>query len=401
MRTYQYTAKDRNGQAVNGILDGESDSEIAEILHKKDLIVFSIKEANSKAVKSGKDGNVKLDDLVIFSRQLATLIDAGVPLVQTLSILSDQIDSKNLRIVVMKMHREIEAGTSFSDTVAKHPNVFSEIFINMTRAGEASGMLNEVLDRLATYFERSASLNRKIRSSFVYPTVVITMAVLITIFLLVKVVPTFKNIFDTLGGELPLPTQVLIGISNLFKKYFILTSGFFFIAAFALKKYINTVKGRYIYDGIKLKLPVLGPLFRKVALARFSRTFATLVKSGVSIMNALDIVARTSGNKVLEETVINSRNAVRNGESFSKNLAISGVFPPMVCRMINIGEQTGQLENMLSKIADFYDEQVDAAIASLTSMIEPMVIAFLGVIIGGIVISLFLPIFKITELISR
>jgi len=402
MGNYQYTAKDQNGQTISGILEGASENEVAEVLHKKNLIVFSIEATKKKTVKgSDKDGKVKLDDLVVFSRQLATLIDAGVPLVQTLAILGDQIESKNLRDVVFKMRQEIEAGTSFSDTVAKHPGVFSEIFINMTRAGEASGMLDEVLDRLATYFERSASLSRKIRSSLVYPAVVVTMAILITIFLLVKVVPTFKNIFDSLGGELPLPTQLLIGISNLLKKYFLLTSGFFFAAVFILKKYINTTRGRFQYDSLKLKLPVLGTLFRKVALARFSRTFSTLVKSGVAIINALDIVARTSGNKVLEETVINSRNAVRNGESFSKNLATSKVFPTMVCRMINIGEQTGQLESMLSKIADFYDEQVDAAISGLTSMIEPMVIAFLGVIIGGIVISLFLPIFKITQLISK
>lgn len=401
MNTYQYTAKDKNGHTVIGVLEVASETEAAEALHKKELIIVSIEPAKHKAAVSKDRGRIKLDDLVIFSRQLATMIDAGIPLVQSLAILGEQIENKTLRKVIILVRQDIEAGMSFCDALAKHPKVFSALFINMARAGEASGMLDEVLDRLATYLEKTASLSRKIKSSLVYPAVVVTMAILITAVLLLKVVPTFKGIFEMLGGELPLPTRILIGVSDLLSQYILIIVGLLAVFSFLFKKYTNTQKGRYNFDRMKLKVPVLGQLFRKVAIAKFSRTFSTLVKSGVVILSALDIVAKTAGNRVVEEAVADARQAVRNGEPISKPLAKSGVFPPMVCRMISVGEQTGQLEKMLSKIADFYDEQVDSAVAGLTSMIEPMVIAFLGVVIGGIVISLFLPIFKITELVAR
>lgn len=403
VNTYQYSVKDKKGSSINGLLEAGSENEAAEILHKKDFIVVSIQLAAQKSAKQqrSKDKGVKLEDLVIFSRQLATMIDAGIPLVQALSILGEQIENANLKNVVNLVRHDIEAGVSFCDALAKHPAVFSELFINMSKAGEASGMLDEVLDRLAAYLENTASLIRKVRSSLVYPAVVITMAILITLVLLLKVVPTFKGIFDSLGGQLPVPTLILIGISDLLRRYFLIAVGIFVIVGFLLKKYINTESGRYNFDALQLKVPVLGQLFRKVAIAKFSRTFATLIKSGVSALNALDIVAKTSGNKVIEKVILSTRDSVREGESISRPLSKSMVFPPMVCRMIGVGEQTGQLEKMLSKIADFYDEQVDAAVAGLTSMIEPLVIAVLGVIIGGIVISLFLPIFKITQLIAH
>lgn len=400
MNTYQYTAKDKNGYTVSGMTDGISESEVVEVLHKKDLVVVTIEKLKKKTTKL-KDIKVKLDDLVIFSRQLATMIDAGIPLVQSLGILGEQIENKNLRNVVIVIRQDIEAGMSFCDALAKHPHVFSELFINMSRAGEASGMLDEVLDRLATYLEKQAALTRKIRSSLVYPAVVITIAILITAVLLLKVVPTFKGIFEILGGELPLPTMILIAVSELLRKNFLILISSLGILSFIFNRYINTKKGRYNFDMQKLKLPILGTLFRKVAVAKFSRTFSTLVKSGVSVLNALEIVAKTSGNKIIEEAVMSCRTAVRNGESIARPLSKGGVFPPMVCRMIAVGEQTGQLEKMLSKIADFYDDQVDAQVTGLTSMIEPLVIAFLGIVIGGIVISLFLPIFKITQLISK
>jgi len=400
MNTYQYNAKDKNGHTVIGTLDAASEAEVAESLHKKELIVVSINSVKKKNIKA-RDKKVKLDDLVIFSRQLATMIDAGIPLVQSLGILGEQVENVGLKNVVIMVRQDIEAGMSFCDALAKHPHVFSELFINMSRAGEASGMLDEVLDRLATYLEKSAALARKVKASLVYPAVVVSMAILITAVLLLKVVPTFKGIFESLGGQLPLPTRILIGVSDVLRKWFIFFVGLMVIFSFLFKRYISTEKGRYNFDAQKLKLFVLGPVFRKVAIAKFSRTFSTLVKSGVVILSALEIVGKTSGNKVVEKTLGNCRSAVRDGEPISQPLAKSGVFPPMVCRMISVGEQTGQLEKMLSKIADFYDEQVDAAVAGLTSMIEPLVIAFLGIVIGGIVISLFLPIFKISELISK
>ena len=400
MTTFRYSAKDKMGAGVSGILEAGSDAEVAEILHKKELIVISIHQVKKKTLKV-RGRKVRLDDLVVFSRQLATLIDAGIPLVQALRILSGQIENKVLKNVVIIVGQDIESGMSFCDALGRHPNIFSEFFINMTRAGEASGTLNEVLDRVATYLEKSAALSRKVKSSLVYPAVVVSMAIIITTVLLVKVVPTFKGIFDILGGELPLPTRILIGLSDLLRKYFLLTLAGLVILVFIFKKYISTEKGRYIFDSKKLKMPILGTLFVKVAVAKFSRTFATLVRSGVSILNALDIVSKTSGNKVVEASVAGCRTSVREGEPIAQPLSQGGVFPAMVCQMISVGEQTGQLEKMLGKIADFYEEQVDAAVAGLTSMIEPLVIAFLGVIIGGIVISLFLPIFKITQIIAK
>lgn len=403
MNTYQYTAKDKNGHTVIGMLEGNSESEVAEALHKKELIVVTVEMVKKqKAFKlGGKDKKIKLDDLVVFSRQLATMIDAGIPLVHALGILGEQTENPNLKTVVIIVRQDIEAGMSFCDALSKHPAIFSELYINMARAGESSGMLDEVLDRLATYQEKSAALSRKIKSSLIYPAVVISMAIVITAVLLLKVVPTFKGIFDSLGGKLPLPTRILIMASDVLKRFFPIVVGAFIVLGFLFKKYISTAKGRYNFDRSKLKAPVLGPLFRKLAVAKFSRTFSTLVKSGVSILSALEIVSKTSGNKVVEEAVMNCSKSVRDGEPISKPLAKGGVFPPMVTRMISVGEQTGQLEKMLSKIADFYDEQVDAAASGLTSMIEPLVIVFLGVVIGGIVISLFMPIFKITELVAK
>lgn len=402
MNSYQYVAKNKTGAGVSGIAEAASEAEVIEMLHKKELIVVSVKLAKSSRISKRKTGGrAKLDDLVIFSRQLATMIDAGIPLVQSLGILGEQIESSALKNVVLNVKQDIESGTSFCDALAKHPTIFSELFINMAKAGEASGMLDEVLDRLATYMEKTTALNRKIRSSLVYPAVVVSMAIIITSVLLIKVVPTFKGIFEMLGGDLPLPTQILIAVSDILRSYFIFVVIAIGILGFLFRKYIGTERGRYNFDAFKLKVFILGPLFRKVALAKFSRTFSTLVKSGVSILNALDIVAKTSGNKIVEETISNCRKSVRDGEPIAMPLSRSKVFPPMVTRMIGVGEQTGKLELMLSKIADFYDEQVDAAVSALTSLIEPLVIAFLGVIIGGIVVALFLPIFKITELVAR
>lgn len=400
MSTYRYIAKDKNGSTLAGILDVLSEADVIDALHKKDLIVVSI-QAEKKKFKIMRDRRIKLDDVVIFSRQLATMIDAGIPLVQALGILAEQIENKNLRRVIFAVRQDIETGMSFCDALSKHPAVFSELFINMSRAGEASGRLNEVLDRLASYMEKTASLIRKIRAGMVYPTVVVIMATLITGVLLLKVVPTFKGIFEVLGGSLPLPTLILIGISDILRKYFLIALVILILSGVLLGRYIRTKKGRYDFDKGTLKVPVLGSLFRKVGVAKFSRTLATLVRSGVAILPALEIVGKTSGNKVIEEAVDNCRTAIREGETIAAPLAESGVFPPMVTRMIAVGEQTGQLEKMLGKIADFYDEQVDAAVTGLTSMIEPLVIAFLGIVIGGIVIALFLPIFKITELVAR
>lgn len=398
MNTYRYTAKDRTGKTITGIIEMASEGEVINTLHNKDLVILSINLARRKSVKTGR--KIKLDDIVIFSRQFATMIDSGIPLVQALGILGEQAEKKDLSMIINAVRQDIEGGMSLPDALAKHPEAFSELFVSMSKAGEASGMLNEILELLATYLEKSAALIRKIRSGLVYPTVVVIMATLITAVLLFKVVPTFKGIFEILGGSLPLPTLILITISDLFRKFFFLLIGLLIGLAILFKRYISTKKGRHNFDNRKLKMPVLGILFRKVAIAKFARTFSTLVKSGVPILNSLEIVGKTSGNKIIEEAVNNCRQAIRDGEPIAQPLTNSGVFPPMVTRMISIGEKTGKLEYMLTKIADFYDEQVDSAVSGLVSMIEPLVIAFLGIVIGGIVIALFLPIFKITQLVA-
>jgi type IV pilus assembly protein PilC len=402
VNAYQYIAKDKKGQTINGLIQADSESEVADILHNKELVVISVEIGKTSDLKENlSKKKVKLDDLVVFFRQLATMIDAGIVLVNSLGILSEQIENDNLRSTVNKVRQDIEEGMSFCDSLAKHPGVFSDLFVNMVRAGEASGMLDEVLDRLASYLEKQAALNRKVISSLVYPAVVVGMSFVITSVLLLKVVPTFKGIFDSLGGTLPVPTQVLIFISDLLRRYFLYTIVTLAVAVYLFKKSLKTDKGRYRFDKLILKAPVFGPLFRKLAVAKFARTFSTLVKSGVSVLSALDIVSKTSGNKVVEESINNCCKSVRDGEPISRPLTKSGVFPPMVTRMINVGEQTGELEKMLSKIADFYDDQVDAAAGALTSLIEPLVIAFLGIVIGGIVMALFLPIFKISQLMAH
>ncbi len=403
MAQFRYIAKDKNTQTtVSGIIEAQFQDEAQNILHSKNFVIISLKQESAKSLAKRKiTKRVAIDDLVIFSRQLATLIDSGINLVAALEILKDQVDNRKFAEIIYRIYLDIEAGKSFCDAVAQYPATFSDFYISMIKSGEASGMLNDVLERLALYLEKSAALQRKIKASLMYPAVIVSMAVIITIFLLVKVVPTFKGIFESLGGTLPLPTLILIGVSEFLRHYFLLFAGLIACAVIGARAYINTSKGRYNFDKLILRLPVFGILVLKVAVAKFAATFSTLVKSGVPVLNALQIVAATSGNKIIEEAIEKSRESVRQGEPIYKPLERSKVFPIMVVRMIHVGEQTGQMEKMLSKISDFYEDQVDNAVSSLTSLIEPLIIAFLGVVIGGIVIALFLPIFKITQLVAH
>ncbi|MDD5291951.1 MAG: type II secretion system F family protein [Candidatus Omnitrophica bacterium] len=398
MAQFKYDAKDPSGKSISGALEAANRESAVNILHQKSLTIISISEEKGREAKKKK---VKLDDLVIFSRQFSTMVDSGISVVQALSILAEQSENKVLSATTQAISKDIESGSNLCDALAKHPKIFSELYINMVKAGETSGKLDEILDRLATYLEKTNSLQRKIRSSLVYPTVVISLAMTITLVLLIKVVPVFKNIFDTLGGALPLPTQILIMISDTLRKNFIFAAIGACIFVFLLKKYFSTPRGRYQFDKRLIRLPVFGLLVRNVAIAKFTRTLATLVRSGVPILNALAIVGKTSGNKIIEENVTDACSSIKEGEPISGPLSRGGIFPPMVVRMVSVGEQTGQLEKMLNKIADFYEEQVDAAVSGFVSMIEPLVIAFLGIVIGGIVVALFLPIFKITELLGK
>lgn len=398
MATFRYVAKENTGKTVSGILEYSDRASLIDALRKKGLIIISINEAKKrKALGSRK---VKLEDIVIFSRQLATMVDSGIPIVQAMDILHDQTENPDFKNIMAVIRDDIEAGASFSDALSKHSTVFSPLYINMVRAGESSGALDDILDRLASYLEKSSKLQRKVKSSLVYPAVVVTMAMLITLVMLLKVIPTFKGIFTMLGGTLPLPTRILILVSDTLRGMFLYVVAVVGAVAFLLKKYIATAQGKSVFDRTILSLPVLGQLLRKVAVAKFTRTFATLVKSGVPILVSLEIVGRTSGNTVIENAVEKVRNSIKEGENISGPLASSGAFPPMVVRMISVGEQTGELEKMLGKIADFYDDQVDVAVSGLTSLIEPLIIAFLGVVIGGIVIAMFLPVFKMTEILA-
>lgn len=400
MSFYKYSSKNKNSESVEGTLEAGSQAEAENVLHSKGLMIVSLKNIPDRQLKKTRDRKVSLDALVIFSRQLATMIDSGITLVAALEILKDQIDDRALSAIISKIYRDVQEGKSFCDSTAKYPAAFSDFYINMIKAGEASGRLDEVLERLAVFLEKTAALIRKVQSSLVYPAVIITMAISITVFLMVKVVPTFKGIFATLGGELPVPTQILILASDTLKNYFVFILIALGVLSFLLRRYIKTPSGRRRFDKLTLKVPIFGPLFLKAAVARFARTFSTLVRSGVPILNTLEIVSKTAGNKIIEQAVENARQAIRQGEPLYQPLDKANVFPAMVIRMIKVGEQAGELEKMLSKIADFYEEQVDVAVSSMTSLIEPLVIAVLGILIGGIVLALFLPIFKITTLIG-
>ena len=401
MPHFKYTVKDAAGKTITSSADSKNRDSLIELLRKQQLTIISLEEDKDAEVKTAQLAKkVKLDDLVIFSRQLSTMVEAGIPLVSVLDILSQQIEKKGFAAVIKKIRDDVETGSSFSQALTKHPRIFSSLYINLVKAGESSGMLDEILNRVATYLEKTSALQRKVKTAMVYPIAVISISISITIFLLVKVVPTFQGIFDMLGGSLPLPTQILIFVSNTLRKWFVFGFIGIVVLVIALKRYAMTEDGKLFFDRLILKLPVFGDIVRKVSVAKFSRTLSTLVKSGVPILSSLDIVAKTAGNKVVERAVNDSKKAVREGKNLATPLSKSAVFPPMVVRMISAGEQAGELEKMLSKIADFYDEQVDAAVAGLTSIIEPMIILFLGVVVGGIVLSIFMPIFKITEIIG-
>ena len=403
MPNYRYTAKDKTGRSVSGVSEVPDEKTLVGMLRKQDLIIISVKLEKKKeqfnfSMKMG--GKIKLGELVLFSRQLATMIDSGIPLVQALEILTEQIENKSFQAIVGEVRRDVSTGSSFYEALGKHPRAFTPLFVNMVKAGESSGALDDIMERLASYLEKTDSLVRKVKSAMVYPIVVSTMAVLITLVLMVKVVPVFKSIFADFGGKLPMPTQVLINISDFLVHSFIVWTSGTAVGIFFLIRFLKTEKGTILFDNFKLNMPVFGVIMRKVAVSKFTRTLSTLVKSGVPILNALEIVGKTAGNRIIENAVEKVRASIREGENITTPLAKSKVFPPLVVRMIAVGEQTGELEKMLTKIADFYDDQVDAAVASITSLIEPLVIAFLGIMIGGIVICMFMPIFQLSSLIN-
>jgi len=404
MPEFKYVCKDHSGKTLTDSVEARDRSTVVDMLRKRDLIIISVTEEAPKTKFSlpifSSKKKIKLDDLVMFSRQLATMVDAGITLVAALDILGEQMDNKTFGAVIVSVRNDVETGSSLSAALAKHKTVFSSLFVNMVRAGESSGMLDDILERLAEYLEKTSSLQKKVTSALVYPGIVSSMALVITLVMLLKVIPIFKEIFEGFGATLPGPTQFLIGVSDALQHQFVYIVIGLAIFGFLLSRYLRTEAGKIQFDGLLLKLPIFGILFRKVAISKFTRTLATLIKAGVPILSALEIVGKTSGNKVVEMAIENVRTNVRDGENIAEPLAKSKIFPPMVTRMVSVGEQAGELEKMLSKIADFYDEQVDAAVGALTSMIEPLIIAFLGIVIGSIVICMFLPIFKLTTVVG-
>lgn len=408
MPVYEYSVKDKSGKDSQGSRDVPSQQELVAELRAEGFFILSVRESKEKSAfgnkgsgtskkSNGKSGAVGLDDLVVFSRMMATLVGSGIPLIQTLDILIGQVDKEKFRVALRKVHSEVQSGASLSETLMKHPKVFPSLFIQMVRAGEKSGSLEEILDRVASYLEKTSILMKKVKSAMTYPAVVSVMAFLITFGMLAFVIPKFATIFDGLGAKLPAPTQFLINLSSfLAQTWWIILpgiGGFIFGVGQLLK--IPAIRIRW--DTILLKMLVFGPLLLKVAVSKFTRTLATLVKSGVSILPALEIVSKTAGNMRIEKMVTTIMVSVKKGESISGPLERENVFPAMVVRMIAIGEETGELENMLVKVADFYDAEVDAAVDGLTSLIEPLIIAFLGIVIGGIAIALFLPILTMTQ----
>jgi type IV pilus assembly protein PilC len=392
------------GRGARGLTTGEVEAPdrmaaVGELRNRAILVTKIEEKAGGKTVvKLG--GKVNDREMAIFTRQFSTMIDAGLPLVQCLNILAEQSESKTLRAVTANVARQVEAGSTLAESLRRHPRTFDDLFTNLVQVGEAGGILDVVLQRLSVYIEKAAALKRKVKAAMVYPSTIIGVAFLIVIFMLTFVIPTFATMFKNLGADLPLPTQIVLWMSDFVRGYIIFIILGVMGAVYLLRRYYRTENGKSTIDALLLKLPVFGTLIRKVAVARFTRTFGTLVSSGVPILEGLRITARTAGNKVVERAVMQCRAAVTAGKTLAEPLKSSGVFPPMVTQMISVGEQTGALDAMLNKIADFYDDEVDTAVGALTALLEPLMIVILGVIIGGLVVAMYLPIFRLVTLIK-
>ncbi len=408
MPYFTYVARNPQGKMVTGRTEAATQAMVVKLLKDQGLTPTSVNTGSgSSATKSKarkqkmRRGGAKLDDIVLIARQLATMIRAGLPLIEVLNILGEQVEKVVLRNTLRQIERDVQGGSSFYEALARHPKVFNQFFLSMVKAGEASGMLDTILDQVAIYLEKSASIQRKVKSAIMYPAAVSVFAFLIMTLIMWKVVPVFEDIFKELDEGLPIPTIIVIAISKFVReKWYIGIAGgvgFYILVT----QYGRTKSGRRQIDTVILKLPVFGPLLLKVAIAKFTRSLGTLMRAGVNILGALEIVAKTAGNVVIEEAVLKTKVSIQSGESITKPLVESGVFPPMVTRMIEVGERTGALENMLHKVAEYYEDQVDTAVAGLTSLIEPLLIAFLGVAIGTIVIAMFMPLIKMIEAVSK
>ncbi|MBX8464465.1 type II secretion system F family protein [Deinococcus sp. RIT780] len=406
MPVFEYRVRDRSGKVLKSQMEAETANQVRDALRAKNLMIVEI-----KAPKTGLNADIKipfldnqppnLKQIAIFSKQLATLINAGVPLVQSLAILQKQIEHKGFQNVVKNMRTDVESGTPLSDAIVKYPKIFNRLYVNLVRAGETSGTLDAVLERIADFQEKDLALRGKIKGALTYPVVVLVFAILITYFLLTTIVPQFAGILAQMNAPLPLITRVLMAVSDFLKNSGLLIFVIGAVVTFAYRAYYKTPKGRVVIDDIKLRLPIFGNLVQKSAIASFARTFGLLISSGVNIIESLEITKGTANNAIVEESIENAKNVVMVGEQMSSSLATSKVFPPMVVSMISIGEETGSLDNMLGKVGDFYDREVDEAVDSMTAAIEPLMIVFLGGIVGVIVAGMFLPMFAIIGQLSQ
>jgi len=389
MPTFTYTARDAKGQIKNATVEAASRDDVVVQLRRQKLNVVKINEETKKQ----KVGRITMRDIVIFTRQFSTMINSGLPLVQALDILAKQSENKSLQIVTKAVVFDVESGNTVADALGKHPKAFNELYVNMVAAGEAGGILDTILLRLATFMEKNDALVRKVKGAMIYPGVIMSVAAIAIATLLLFVIPVFESMFGSVGLALPLPTRIVIGASRFLKSYWWAVGGGLAGAVFLLKNYYKTSGGQLVIDRFLLKVPVLGDVLKKSAVSRFTRTLGTLISSGVSILDGLEITSKTAGNRVISDAIMASRSSIAGGDTIAGPLQKSQVFPPMVISMIAVGEQTGGLDEMLSKIADFYDEEVDAAVSGLLAMLEPLMIVFLGIVVGGMVVAMYLPIF--------
>ncbi len=398
---FQWSGKTTRGIVESGEITAATKEEVIAQLRRKNITPTIITEKPKKVGAFGLGGRIKDKDIVVFTRQFSTMIDAGLPLVQALDILSTQVESKAFGKTIAQIKVDVEAGATYADALRKHPRVFSELYVNMVAAGEAGGILDTILNRLAAYIEKSMRLKKKVKGAMVYPAVVSSIAVLVIAVIMIFVVPTFSKMFTSLGGVLPLPTRIVINTSNFIAGVGgLMVFGAIVAVIVFITQFRRTEKGKHISDKILLRLPIFGMLINKVAVAKFTRTLGTLVSSGVPILDGLEITAKTSGNKVIEYAIMEVRKGVVGGKTLAEPIMKAKVFPPMVTHMIAVGESTGALDAMLGKIADFYDDEVDDAVSNLTAMMEPLLMVFLGTTVGFIVIAMYLPIFKLITLIK-
>ncbi len=397
MPQFEWKGRRRTGEMIDGSMTADNKDAVVGALRRQQIVAVKIKEKGKELALPKIGGGVSTKDLAIFTRQFSVMIDAGLPVVQCLEILGSQQQNKAFQRVLFEVREDVEAGSSLNEAFKKHPRVFDNLYCNLVAAGEAGGILDTILQRLSVYIEKNVKLVAAVRSAMIYPIIVVTVAVLVVVVIMWKVIPTFASLFEGVGAKLPLPTVIVITISNFLGRWGWLCILFLIAIGVTLRLYYRTENGRYTIDKIMLKSPIFGVVLRKIAVARFCRTLATLVSSGVPILEGLDITAKTSGNAIVEEAILKTRKSVEEGKTLTEPLAASGVFPGMVTQMISVGESTGALDAMLSKIADFYEDEVDEAVANLMSLLEPVIIVFLGVTIGGIVIAMYLPLFTLIQ----